>query len=115
LNRTAVDRVLFNLIANSVQFCSNPGQIHLKVSTRIRHIIVDLEDSGPGLTSQEYTFELSRQNIGRAGSGWGIGLASARDLSSNLGGRLITAPARHGRGARFLLVLPDGRDYNVPR
>ena len=102
----ALDRILFNLLTNSFQFCSSPGQIHLGLARRGRHLLLDIEDSGPGLVSQENAFELSRRNIGRGGSGWGIGLASARDLSRRLGGRLVAARPRHGKGARFLLVLP---------
>lgn len=102
----ALDRILFNLLTNSFQFCSSPGQIHLGLARRARHLLLDIEDSGPGLVSQENAFELSRRNIGRGGSGWGIGLASARDLSRRLGGRLVAARPRHGKGARFLLVLP---------
>lgn len=105
-NPMALDRILFNLLTNSFQFCSSPGKIHLALKMRPRHTLLDIEDSGPGLVSQENTFELSRRNIGRGGSGWGIGLASARDLSCRLGGRLFPAHPRHGKGARFLLVLP---------
>lgn len=102
----ALDRILFNLLTNSFQFCSNPGQLYLSLEARPRHVVLDIEDSGPGLASQENTFELSRRNIGRGGSGWGIGLASARDLSRRLGGRLFATRPRRGKGARFLLVLP---------
>lgn len=105
-NQIALDRILFNLLTNSFQFCSSPGTIYLSIETRPRHVLLDIEDSGPGLVSQENTFELSRRNIGRGGSGWGIGLASAGDLSRRLGGRLVPARPRHGKGARFLLVLP---------
>lgn len=102
----ALDRILFNLLTNSFQFCSSPGQLHLRILSRRQHLVVDLEDSGPGLVSQENAFELSRRNIGRSGSGWGIGLASARELTHRLGGRLVPAAPRAGPGARFLLVLP---------
>ncbi len=105
-NRTALSRILFNLISNAVKFSSSPGRLYVSVSPRHRHVIVDVEDSGTGLVSRENSFEVSEQNIGRAGGGWGIGLASARDLSRRIGGRLLAARPLHGSGARFLLVLP---------
>ena len=103
---SALDRILFNLLTNSFQFCTSPGSLWLEIHERGRHALLDIEDSGPGLVSQEHTFELSRRNIGRGGGGWGIGLLSARNLSRALGGRLVVGRPRHGSGARFLLVLP---------
>ncbi|MEQ9364832.1 MAG: HAMP domain-containing sensor histidine kinase [Leptospirales bacterium] len=102
----ALDRILFNLLTNSFQFCSSPGKIYLALEARSRHVLLSIEDSGRGLVSQENTFDLARRNNGRGGGGWGLGLASARDLSRRLGGRLLPARSRHGKGARFLLVLP---------
>ncbi|MCB1308573.1 MAG: HAMP domain-containing histidine kinase [Leptospiraceae bacterium] len=108
-NRMAVYRIVHNLFSNAVKFCSTPGRIFVELQRHDGHFTVDIEDSGKGLHSPETFFELSRRNIGRSGSGWGIGLAAAHDMATALDGRLVARSPRHGNGARFFLVLPAVR------
>lgn len=99
-------RILNNLFSNACQFCQDPGLVYLNVHRSDGHWQLDLEDNGPGLNATDSMLDLSRQNIGRQGGGWGIGLAASLDLAQELGGSLECLPPRYGTGARFLLVLP---------
>ena len=107
IDGSALKRILYNLISNAIKFCSSPGRLYISTKTDYDCLIMELEDSGDGLSSSEETvFKLSRKNIGRCGGGWGIGLAAAMDLATKLNGNLIPITPQFGKGARFLLVLP---------
>ncbi len=106
-------RILLNLISNAVRYASSPGRITIRGEAAEDFVQWEIQDSGPGLgCSNDLFFGLSRQNLGRTGGGFGIGLASARDLARESGGDLTGLPSESG--ARFLLVLPAGACLGVP-
>lgn len=109
VNRSSLERILCNLVSNSLKFCSSPGKLFITCEFFNACVCMEFEDTGPGLnSSQETVFELCSSNIGRGGGGWGIGLASARNLAQSMGGRLTSIQPKFGKGANFLLVLPTG-------
>lgn len=106
-------RILFNLISNAVRYAGSPGFLHICAQAAGDFVQWEIQDSGPGLDcSSDLFFGLSRQNLGRTGGGFGIGLASSRDLARESGGDLTGVPSESG--ARFLLVLPAGACLVVP-
>lgn len=73
-------------------------------------------DGGPGVPPEDRTRIFLRGATGRRG-GAGIGLAHARDIAAQAGGRLSLAPFEPGRGARFELLWPvvDTEPQSSPR
>lgn len=106
--RESVIRILENILSNAIKFSTPGGMIWTSLKCEQQMSILELEDSGPGMPvdEQEMHFELATRNIGRSGSGYGLGLAAARKLAKRLRGSLSSAPPIRGRGARFVLVLP---------
>jgi two-component system, OmpR family, sensor histidine kinase BaeS len=102
-----------NLLQNSSRYTDAPGTI----AVRLRHdggrILVDWEDSAPGvpheelarLTERLYRVEGSRS---RAGGGSGLGLAIARALVEGHGGAMSAHAAGLG-GLAIRIVLPGAR------
>ncbi len=106
-------QILINLMSNAVKFTERGG-ISLRVSAvretdSTARLLVDVEDTGPGISGDELTrlfgqFEQTR--TGRdAVEGTGLGLAISRGFARLMGGDL-TVQSRPGEGSVFTLSLP---------
>jgi len=117
-------QVLINLMGNAVKFTKTGG-----VAVRIRgetatgnsvgdtnaaRLVVEVEDSGPGIAEDELDriFEPFRQSsAGREVGGTGLGLTVSRRLVELMGGRL-TVKSQVGKGSCFrfdaLVKLAEG-------
>jgi signal transduction histidine kinase len=106
-----VERVLFNLLTNSLRHTPSDGSVAVRVRPGEREVEVSVEDSGDGLApdSLRRMFDrFWRADPARSttrGSGAGLGLAIARGLVEAHGGR-IWAENRPGGGARVAFTLP---------
>lgn len=107
---TAVERILTNLVANAIRYTERGGVL---VAARRRRGRVELivADSGVGLapTDQRRVFDpffrVSNRNEAGGERGFGLGLATVRELC--LGhGYDIRLRSRLGRGSVFALTLP---------
>ncbi len=106
-------QILINLMGNAVKFTVKGG-LEVRVWTgpckgsRIL-LLVDVEDSGPGISGEELPrlFQRFEQtSTGRETSGGtGLGLAISRGFARLLGGD-ITVRSRVGEGSVFTLSLP---------
>ena len=99
-----VEGITHNLLHNATRHARR--RIWLQIGTTGEAAYLDLEDDGLGLPAEAVIRGLSKQNIGRGGTGWGFGLESAVRAAEEAGGALRAIEPRHGTGARFLLVLP---------
>jgi signal transduction histidine kinase len=97
-------QVITNLLSNAFRWTPDGGRIELGLASENGVISVDVEDSGPGIPSEQRE-RIFRPFVSHDTGGTGLGLPIARELANALGGRieLETAP---GRGSRFRLVLP---------
>lgn len=96
-------RLLDLLVENAAQHGS-PDAIVLAATPVAGGVEVSVTDHGPGVPAElrAELFEWGRRGVRSRGSG--IGLASARELATRLGGRLSLAET--DTGARFVLSLP---------
>ncbi len=126
-DRTAVDRILANLIENALAAVPTGGRVELAarqappaVRTRRgaargsdragidRGVLISVADDGPGLPSgtRERVFErFFRADPSRAGTGSGLGLAIVRELARAHGGDAWAEDVTP-HGARFVVRLP---------
>lgn len=70
---------------------------------------VDIEDAGPGLTEEERTFLRTGEHLSRHGTG-GTGLAAARGLVRDAGGRVDILDRSDLGGAHLRVRLPAAGD-----
>jgi signal transduction histidine kinase len=106
-----VERILLNLLTNSLRHTPADGSVAVVVEPRQDEVQVTVEDTGAGLgpDSEQRIFERfwrgDRARSSTRGGGAGLGLAIARGLVEAHGGR-IWAENRPGGGARFSFTLP---------
>jgi signal transduction histidine kinase len=104
-----VERVLLNLLTNSLRHTPSDGAVAVRVEPREGEVEVTVEDTGEGLAPEDEwrMFErFWRGDRARRGGGAGLGLAIARGLVEAHGGR-IWAENRPGGGARVSFTLPS--------
>ncbi|GGF87543.1 two-component sensor histidine kinase [Paenibacillus albidus] len=113
-DRLAVERIVSNLLSNSLKYGSAGGHIGVRVDRSGQQIRLEVWDNGPGISAESlpfiferlYTLESSRSS-GSGGSG--LGLTIARHLAEKLGGSL-EACSVPGERTSFIMQLPE-----VPR
>jgi cell cycle sensor histidine kinase DivJ len=104
----ALRQILDNLLSNAIKFTPDGGRIDVRLCAGPQAAIVDVEDTGPGISAED------KARLGRAfergagaalAEGTGLGLAVAIGLAQAHGGRLDALDSASG-GALMRLVLP---------
>jgi PAS domain S-box-containing protein len=111
INPVHFQQVLLNLCFNARDAMPRGGQLTLRTLNHPNaaddggHVALEVSDTGPGIAPalQERIFE---QFYTTKRDGTGLGLATARGLIDQAGGRL-TVRSRLGHGATFEVVLPE--------
>ena len=102
-----VQRVLSNLIENSLKFSQGGDSVHVNVNATRKELLFRVTDHGPGIPESERDriFEPFQRLPGeRDMSGAGLGLAIARGFAQANGGR-VWIESREGQGTTFVLAL----------
>jgi two-component system, NtrC family, sensor kinase len=111
-----VQQVLLNLVYNSIDAMEQGGgAIEVSTSTRARYAIVDVMDTGPGI---------SQGNLGRIfepffstkpeGKGTGLGLSLCHSIMKKMKGD-ITVTSQEGKGTTFHLFFPLQEEERLAR
>jgi PAS domain S-box-containing protein len=105
-----IERIILNLLSNSVKFTPNEGSIYVKVMDGEKFITISVKDTGVGIPKdkQEVIFERFRQldkSISRNNEGSGIGLSLVKSLVELHGGT-IKVESSFGLGSEFIMQLP---------
>ena len=107
----ALDQVLDNLIANSIDVTPSGRAITIDVDVDVtaakRQVAIVVTDEGPGMTAEERAHAFDRFWHGRRNrrdGGTGLGLAIARQLVVASGGRVELGEAERG-GLQVMVVL----------
>ena len=103
------ERILENLLLNSIRHTSRNSQIWVRVSTQGGATLLSVEDDGPGVPDHQkgVIFEAFQRGDTRA-SGTGVGLYLVAKFAELHGGRAWVED-RPGGGAAFRVLLPhDG-------
>ncbi len=106
----ALRRTLRHLLDNALKFTPAEGEVTLTVQTEGGEALLRVQDSGPGVPSEERErifapFYQIGPSLRRSHGGMGLGLSLARRMMQAQGGRLWLE-ARSGPGACFCLALP---------
>jgi two-component system sensor histidine kinase BaeS len=105
-----IQRVLLNLLTNAVRHASANGMVSVVVEPDTDHVLVAVNDTGNGLTSEAPQRMFDRfwradDSRDRSSGGAGLGLAIAQGIVDAHGGR-IWAENRPEGGASVAFTLP---------
>jgi signal transduction histidine kinase len=110
-NPEQIQRVLFNLIQNSIRHTPPDGSVTVSAETVADGIEVEVADTGPGIAAEhrERIFDpFYRADPSRRDSGAGLGLAISRAIVEAHGGRIWLEDAAVGTRVRFRLPAGAG-------
>jgi signal transduction histidine kinase len=110
LERSRMERVFFNLIANAVEAMPHGGKIRIGARKADNCVLIDVEDTGPGIPCEIRDRLFEPFVTAGKNHGLGLGLALSRQTVRDNGGDMWTEPAA---GARFVVRLPLERDEDV--
>jgi signal transduction histidine kinase len=108
-----LERVVENLLGNAVQYSPNGGTVAARISRKEDHGrawgVLEVRDQGIGIPAADLPRIFERYHRGRNVTGriagTGIGLAGAKQIVEQHGGR-IQVESVEGDGSRFSVSLP---------
>ena len=106
-----LQQAIWNLLSNAIKFTPAGGRVQLDVHSDAQQVIVQVRDTGCGITEdfKPYVFDRFRQldsSSRRTHGGLGIGLAIVRHVVELHGGSVTCESPGEGQGATFTLRLP---------
>ncbi len=110
INRTAIEQILINLIANSNKYCDKEiAEIEIEVKENETQYEIAVKDNGPGIIKENQEkifniFETLSNNDKFGNRGNGIGLATVKKLVETLGGQ-IKVESEIGKGTTFSFTI----------
>jgi len=96
--------VFINIIRNAIQAIEKEGTITITTSHEGRICMIMFSDTGPGIQDEIRT-KIFEPNFSTKSEGMGIGLAIARRVIEDHGGK-ITCQSERGKGTTFEIRLP---------
>ena len=109
-DREQLPRLLINLIDNAVKYTPAGGQVTLALHRNGSQAMIDVADTGIGLTPDEQEriftrFYRAAPARSQGGGGAGLGLCISQSIAQAHGGT-IQVHSSPGRGSTFTVVLP---------
>ena len=111
-DRSRMEQIVSNLLANSVKFTPAGGAIRVATRTEGATAALEVTDTGQGLAPELARvvfdpFVQGRQNLARREGGLGIGLALVRQLAKLHGGDAEIESEGPGRGTKVRISFPS--------
>jgi signal transduction histidine kinase len=108
---TRVEQIVTNLLDNAVKYTPPGGTIDIEVRPDADQAILELRDSGVGISSDllPHIFDVfvqGERSLDRAQGGLGVGLALVRQIVALHGGTVSAHSAGVGQGSTFVIRLP---------
>ncbi|MCK4936400.1 MAG: PAS domain-containing protein [Elusimicrobiales bacterium] len=101
-----LERVITNLVGNSLKFTPKGGHINLSAEENESEIRISVEDNGPGIPEKQRKsiFEKGSQMEEHKSMGFGLGLAMC-SMTVNLHGGKIWVESEVGKGSKFIFTV----------
>ena len=107
---SSLRRALTNVITNAEQFSAEGEEVHVRLSRKGAHGIVDVMDRGPGVPAEQRRTIFEMFETARPG-GTGLGLFLAKAAVERCGGGIEVFDRPDG-GAWFQISLPLVHERN---
>ncbi len=109
-DKDLIKQAVANLISNAVRYTPEGGRIDVYVREEDGWAVIDVEDTGIGMTPEEEKMVFSRfwradSDRGRKSGGLGIGLSVVKEIVSQHKGQ-IAAKGEKGVGSTFTIMIP---------
>ncbi len=101
----ALEQALIHLVQNSADASQSDELICLSVRNEGLNGLIDIIDTGTGMTPEFVRSGLFKPFVSSKQSGFGIGAFEAREMVKAMGGR-VAVESREGLGTRFTVSLP---------
>jgi len=103
--------MLANLVDNALRYTPHGGSVSLRVQQRGDEVVLEVEDSGPGIAAAERErvfapFYRAASTLERNPGGHGLGLAIVRDIATLHGATIKLEDASRGSGLKVSVVMP---------
>jgi two-component system OmpR family sensor kinase/two-component system sensor histidine kinase BaeS len=107
-----IRQVLFNLLSNALRHTPSGGVIRVSGEHNSKGVMLNVEDSGEGLTSEQLTSVFNRfyradKSRSRETGGTGLGLAIVKAILEAHGGTITAYSAGKDQGSCFTIALPQ--------
>jgi signal transduction histidine kinase len=107
-DRQRILQILLNIMSNACKF-TDEGHIKVRAAQKNDEIVFTIEDTGPGIASEDQAavFEAFKQTSTglRQGGGTGLGMPISKNLAEAHGGRLWLE-SEPDKGTKFHVTLP---------
>jgi PAS domain S-box-containing protein len=124
VDESKLRQIFVNLIGNALKFTEEGGiAVRVRIDKNekdILRLVVEIQDSGPGIGEDEIDklfkhFEQTRSGISK-GTGTGLGLALSRELAILMGGD-ITVSSKLGEGSvfKFWVDIQEGNSEAIEK
>jgi PAS domain S-box-containing protein len=105
-----IERIVLNLLSNSVKFTPCGGKINVEIEDRINYISIKVKDTGKGIPADKLNSIFERfvqvdRSFTRDNEGSGIGLSIVKSLVEQHGGQ-ICVKSIEGEGTEFIIHMP---------
>ncbi len=111
-----LQQVLTNLLGNAVKFTAEGGTITLKVGKANDHILVEVTDTGIGISPEELPkiFTDFYRGVRVDSTGAGLGLGISKRIVEAHGGKIwaVSPCPKSGTGSKFTFTLPKNPATN---
>ncbi len=103
-----IRQIIVNLLNNAIKF-TNSGEISLNIHDKDNKLIIDVIDTGCGISEQDIKhifspfIQLNEEDYSKEGIG--LGLSITQELIKLLGGS-ITVSSQPGKGSHFCVTIP---------
>jgi len=102
--------LLTNLADNAIRYTPPGGSVLLRVRRVADGVLLEVQDSGPGIEEAEYDkvfmpFYRAQAALETNPGGTGLGLAIVRDIAGLHGARLAMQRADSGRGLKVCVLF----------
>ena len=101
-----INKVVSNLLSNSLKFTPTGGQITIKTASDGKQLTLAVTDTGKGMSEEEKNNIFKPFYSSATGNkGTGVGLALVKQIADSLEGK-ITVESTEGEGSTFTLTIP---------